>query len=214
MIIVDEAQDFSPAWLAQLEQLIDRRGPRHLMLLADAAQGVFQRGFDPDTLDETWTRCELADNCRNTFGIASILHRHLDGAAPLAGPESLGVRWREAADHDTACELVGEEIDHIEAEGYETPRVLVATTSRLVRDRLRASMGFSSWEQRGEHSIVCETVHRVKGLEFDFVVLVAAEDVTDLLLYVGLSRAVVGFSLVAPATVAARLGIGPGGITR
>ena len=115
----------------------------------------------------------------------------------------------EAGDDDTAVELVGEEIDHIEAEGYETPRVLVATTLRAVRDRLRETMGFSSWEQRGEHTIVCETVHRVKGLEFDFVVLVAADDVTDLLLYVGLSRAVVGFSLVAPATVAARLGIGP-----
>ena len=98
-----------------------------------------------------------ADNCRNTFGIASILHRHLDLATPLAGLESLGVRWREADD----------------------PEVV----------------------------IVCETVHRVKGLEFDFVVLVADDDVSDLLLYVGLSRALVGFSLVAPATAAARLGL-------
>jgi hypothetical protein len=56
VVIVDEAQDFSPAWLAQLEQLIERHGPRRLMLLADTAQGVFQRGFDPETLDETWTR--------------------------------------------------------------------------------------------------------------------------------------------------------------
>ena len=120
------------------------------------------------------------------------------------------MRWREAADDDAAIELVGEEIDHIEAEGYETPararRDHVAPVTRPPRE---TSMGFSSWEQRDEHSIVCETVHRVKGLEFDFVVLVAAEDVTDLLLYVGLSRAVVGFSLVAPAAVAARLGIAP-----
>jgi ATP-dependent exoDNAse (exonuclease V) alpha subunit len=76
-----------------------------------------------------------------------------------------------------------------------------------MRDRLRAAMAFGSWEQRGEHTYVCETVHRTKGLEFDFVVLVADEDVTDLLLYVGLSRALVGFSLVAPATVASRLGL-------
>ena len=47
----------------------------------------------------------------------------------------------------------------------------------------------------------------MKGLEFDFVILVADDDVTDLLLYVGLSRAVVGFSLVAPSAVASRLGI-------
>jgi hypothetical protein len=206
-VIVDEAQDFSPAWLAQLEQLIDPHGPRRMMLLADTAQGVYTRGFDPDTLDESWTRCELPDNCRNTFGIASILHRHLDGAMPVAGPESLDVRWRDAADHDTAIELVGEEIDHIEGEGYETPRVLVATTHRTVRDRLRQAMGLGAWEQRSEHSIVCETVHRVKGLEFDFVVLVADDDITDLLLYVGLSRGLLGCSLVAPASVATRLGL-------
>jgi DNA helicase IV len=125
----------------------------------------------------------------------------------LGGPESLGVRWRDVAGPDSVIDLVGEEIDHIEAEGYETPRVLVAATSRAVRDRLREAMGFGSWEQRSEHTVVCETVHRVKGLEFDFVVLVAGEDVTDLLLYVGLSRALIGFSLVAPATVAARLGL-------
>ena len=102
---------------------------------------------------------------------------------------------------------VGEEIDAIEAEGYETPRVLVATTTRAVRDRLRAELGLGSWEDRDEHTIVCENVQRVKGLEFDVVVLVADADVSDLLLYVGLSRALVGFGLVAPASVAMRLGI-------
>ena len=54
-VIVDEAQDFSPAWLAQLEHLLRRDGGR-LLLVADVAQGVFQRGFDPDLLDPTWTR--------------------------------------------------------------------------------------------------------------------------------------------------------------
>jgi hypothetical protein len=210
VVIVDEAQDFSPGWLAQLEQLLDRTGSRRLMLLADIAQGVFQRGFDPATLDTGWTRCELPDNCRNTFGIATILHRHLDGATPLAGPESLGVRWREMSDPGSLTDLVGEEIDHIEAEGYETPRVLVATTSRTLRDQLRHKLGFGSWEHRDEHTIVCETVHRMKGLEFDFVVLAADDDISDLLLYVGLSRALVGLSLVAPAAVASRLGLHTG----
>ncbi len=68
-------------------------------------------------------------------------------------------------------------------------------------------LAFVPWEAHDEHAFVCETVHRVKGLEFDFVVLVADEDVSDLLLYVGLSRAVIGFSLIAPRTVAARLGL-------
>ena len=63
------------------------------------------------------------------------------------------------------------------------------------------------WEAYDEQAFVCETVHRVKGLEFDFVVLVADEDVSDLLLYVGLSRAVIGFSLIAPRTVASPFGL-------
>ena len=102
------------------------------MASSDIAQGVFQRGFDADTLDETWTRCQLVDNCRNTYRIASILHRRLDGATPLAGPESLGVRGREAADSEHAIHLGGGEIDHIESEGYEIPRVLRWASARGV----------------------------------------------------------------------------------
>jgi hypothetical protein len=204
VVIVDEAQDFSPAWLAQLERLLDPRGSRRLIWLADEAQGVFRRGFTMPSADDGWTLCTLVDNCRNTFGVASILHRCFDGARPLSGPESLGVRWLEPGDVD---ELVGEEIDRIEAEGYRTHSVLIATTSRAARDRLRERLAFVPWEAHDEHAFVCETVHRVKGLEFDFVILVADEDVSDLLLYVGLSRAVIGFSLIAPRAVATRLGL-------
>ena len=53
----------------------------------------------------------------------------------------------------------------------------------------------------------------MKGLEFDAVVLVTDDAVTDLLLYVGMSRAVSGFTLVAPRAVAERLGMG-GGVGR
>ena len=92
--------------------------------------------------------------------------------------------------------------------GHEAPSVLVATIKTTVRDRLREEFAFVRWEERGPHAIVCENVHRVKGLEFDFVILVVtAEDVSDLLLYVGLSRAVVGFSLIGPRAVAERLGL-------
>ncbi len=135
VVIVDEAQDFSPAWLAQLERLLDPRGSRRLIWLADEAQGVFRRGFAMPSADEGWTRCDLVDNCRNTYGVASILHRCFDGAMPLSGPESLGVRWLEPGNVD---ELVGEEIDRIEAGGFRTHSVLIATTGRAVRDRLRA----------------------------------------------------------------------------
>lgn len=52
-------------------------------------------------------------------------------------------------------------------------------------------------------------VHRVKGLEFDCVVLAAsaADTVSDALLYVGASRAIAGLTFVGPRTIAARLGL-------
>ena len=57
----------------------------------------------------------------------------------------------------------------------------------LVRDALRDAYAFVAWEKREPMAIVCENVHRVKGLEFDHVILVVHDDtVSDELLYVGL----------------------------
>jgi DNA helicase IV len=52
-------------------------------------------------------------------------------------------------------------------------------------------------------------VHRVKGLEFDHVVLaVTPHDIAkDDLLYIGCSRAVSGLTVVGPRAVAERLGL-------
>ncbi len=127
---------------------------------------------------------------------------------PFAGPESSDVRWIDVNDDEAAVAAVGDEVDRIEDSGMEAPSILVATVHRQRRDRLRDEYAFVAWEDRGENAIICETVHRVKGLEFDEVILVVPdEDISDLLLYVGASRAVVGFSLIAPAAVASRLGL-------
>jgi len=55
---------------------------------------------------------------------------------------------------------------------------------------------------------VCETVHRAKGLEAGHVVLVTLDDdVSDTLLYIGVSRAVTGLTVVSPWVVGERLGL-------
>lgn len=210
-IVIDEAQDLSPAWIAQLSQLLDPAGPRRLMMVADDAQVLYRRGFTLPSVDDGWVRCELVNNCRNTYSIASMLRRQLDGApAPIGGPETSGLGWVEANDLDAVAELVGEEIDRIvDFEGHEPPRVLVGTFSTIVRDRLRDDLALVPWEGREPAAIICENVHRVKGLEFDYVVLaaIAADAVTDPLLYVGVSRAVVGLTIVGPKSIAQRLGL-------
>ena len=210
-IVIDEAQDFSPAWIAQLTQLLDPKGPHRLLMVADEAQVLHHRGFSLPSVDDGWTRCELVNNCRNTFSIAAMLRKKLGGApAPVGGPESLGVSWAEANDADAVSEIVGEEIDRIvDYEGHEAPRVLVATFSTQLRDRLREDLALVPWEGREQAAIICENVHRVKGLEFDYVVLAATatDNVTDALLYVGVSRAIAGLTVIGPRTIADRLGL-------
>ncbi len=210
-VVVDEAQDFSPAWLAQLQQLLDPSGPRRFMIVADEAQGVYSRGFTLPAVDDGWTRCELVTNCRNTFHIARLLSARLGGpAAPEGGvPEALGIGVAVCDDLDSLSELVIEEIDRIvDHEGHAPARVLVATFSSEVRDRLRTEHAFVRWEDGDDRTVICETVHRAKGLEFDYVVLAATNDtMSDALLYVGVSRAVAGLTVIGPRGLLARLGL-------
>ncbi len=210
-IVVDEGQDLSPAWLALLERLFDPAGPRRMLMVADGAQTLYERGFSLPKTDDGWTRCELVSNCRNTFQIASLIHRCLGGApAPVGGPDANGVRWLQADDIDQVSEHVGDEIDRIvDLEGHDPARVLFATFTRAQRDRLRETFGFVAWEGGANTTIICETVHRVKGLEFDYVVLVASptDNVTDALLYVGASRAISGLTIIGPKPVGDRLGV-------
>ena len=57
-------------------------------------------------------------------------------------------------------------------------------------------------------AIVCETVHRVKGLEYDHVILVVHDDdVKNELLYVGASRAVMSLTVIGSTSTRDRLGL-------
>jgi ATP-dependent exoDNAse (exonuclease V) alpha subunit len=56
--------------------------------------------------------------------------------------------------------------------------------------------------------VVCENVHRAKGLEVDTVLFVCTDSqVEDTLLYIGLSRAVVELTVIGPKALADRLGL-------
>lgn len=226
-IVVDEAQDFSPAWLALLEALLDPAGPRRMLVVADPLQELYVRGFTVPSTDDGWVHCELVNNCRNARGIASLLRRRLHGApAPALGPEAVDLRFVSvdgtgpgstdpqapgAGDDgpgDRLTRIVGAELERLVAvEERQPDQVLVLTFATRVRDRLAASLGLQRWEDRSK-GIVCENAHRLKGIESDTVVLVAdTEDVADELLYVGISRAVSELVVVGPPGLAGRLGL-------
>lgn len=204
-IVVDEAQDFSPAWLALLEQLLDEDGPQHMFMVADTEQDLFHRSFTLPSDRDGWTRCELVNNCRNTFGIARLLRQRLNGAAaPVGGPESAEIEWVEAHDYATATDGVEWAINRLLGRGLAPESIFVATVSQATRDALIERLGLVRWEDRkstGDDEtarIVCETVRRAKGLEFDHVILVAPTERFDQrLIYVGVGRAVIGLTVVA-----------------
>jgi hypothetical protein len=209
-IVVDEAQDFSPAWLALLEQLLDSDGARRMLLVADTEQELYERGFHLPSSDDGWTVCELVNNCRNTFQIAQLLRRRLDGApAPFGGPESTGIEFVAVHGLDAAVVAVGETLASLHQAGMEPGQVLVATVSTTARDTLREGLGLVTWEDSVDGSaIACENVHRVKGLEYDHVVLVAPTEPFDKrLAYVGVSRAILGLTVVGHAEIGERLGL-------
>ncbi len=210
-IVVDEAQDFSPAWMGLLESLLDQDGPKRLLVVADPAQELYPRGFRLPRADDGWTVCTLATNCRNTQGIGSLLRRRLNGApSPATGPGSTGVTWLPAETGEDACTAAAAEVDRLLGQGRSPGQLLVLTCASAVRNRLRTEAGLLQWEERGGGGVVCENVHRAKGLEADTVVLVVdADHSTDELLYVGIGRAVSELVVVAPAATARRLGLDP-----
>lgn len=269
-IVIDEAQDFSPAWLAQLEALLDPDGPRRLLIAADVDQELYARGFQVPSADAGWTHCELVANCRNAQEIGRLLRRHLGGApAPARGPLATDLRLiaiqpgaaGESGSGDASADVpesgsagepgsgsapadasasgsvvepaapatiddpsrpaspraepaviaaaVRAEIDRLVLDEERDPdEVAVLTFSSRLRNHLLADAELVRWEQRHD-GLLCENVHRVKGLEFDTVILVADSEIGDDLLYVGISRAVSELIIVAPASVATRLGLKP-----
>ena len=210
-IIVDEAQDFAPEWFETLELLLDEDGPGRLMLVADPRQGLFDRGFEIPDPDNGVVRASLLVNCRNTHEVANVL-RPLGGAPAAPGaPEGEPVHFLVSGSIDESVELVKFEVERLVGEERVDPaNVLVASGSRLVRDRVRqkrpGGFEYADWEGRGEGHIVCETIHRTKGLERDAVVLVTANEVlSDELLYVGMSRAVSRLVVIGPERLIDRL---------
>ena len=203
-IIVDEAQDFSPIWLAMLEELLDPEGPRRIFMVGDPGQSIRKTGFRLLTNRDGWVRAELVSNNRNAPAIASLLRQKLGGAAsPNVEPYASDI-MRTTVETDEEV-LANVEAALARVDGEPT---WVLTTSSSTRDLLRWRLGLVEWERR-DQGIVCETVYRVKGLEVDRVILVAdaEEDPERLrqLLYSGVSRALEHLEIIAPASVIARV---------
>jgi len=189
-IVLDEGQDFPAHWIESLRALHRNDGPRRLLIVADQLQALYAEGW---TAPEGMPRLSLNTNLRSSQAIGSHVAQ-LGGAQPnAAAPVGPAIRQSEATDA-TVIAVVAAEISRLHKES-EIPASQIAVLSRhtKLRDRLIAAempLPLVRWESRDEGKVVCETIHRVKGLEKLAIIMVDLDDKPDEMTdYIGASRA-------------------------
>ena len=211
-IVVDEAQDFAQSWIAILEALLLPNGK--LLCVADMAQDLYQRGYQPPLGDPLWTKGRLAVNCRNTRQIALLLKK-IGGAQPAtACPTGDPVRFISVRSEQEALAEVKNLINnHTVFHKRKLSDLVIVCRSASERQKLRALstdvVVISNWKNRGLEHVACETFRRIKGLEADHVVVVGFDgDYLVQELYVAASRARRTLTIIAPPQTGRFLNLG------
>lgn len=198
-IIIDEAQDFSPAWLEIIEGLMSDRVDGRLYLMADSEQAIYTSSWTPPS---GITTLELTHNIRNSGNIAEVVSRLGGAPAPRSVPAGPEVGYHRVGGMKEAVKAVRLGIQTaLEELGIPQSQIAILVAHRSVRDALRETLGADfdmvPWQDRAEDAIVCETVHRTKGLERQAVIFVDVdEEPNRTIAYIGASRASAYLSIV------------------
>jgi superfamily I DNA/RNA helicase len=205
-ILIDEAQDLQPDWLAALQLLLADEEQGVMFLFADENQAIYQRAFE---VPRGFMRFTLKDNLRNAAPIHGLLSRHFGETSRAKGPDGVEVQVRCHGDTADLRQELSSLLSHLTAHGVTTDQITVlsgksAATSVLAR---HAEEPLGSFRLVGKPSraghIRFESVHRFKGLEAPVVVLCEMGDlrpeVRRKLWYTGLSRARVALFVLARA---------------
>jgi hypothetical protein len=212
-IILDEVQDFRQAWLPVIEGLLDPDGAQRLYRLGDPTQNVYRVDRDES---EGWVRFPLTTNCRNTQSIAKVAARLGGGGTFPSSPVGPPVRFVPVGGRKEVLKRVDSEVTTLIQQHRLLPSsIAVITTRAELRDHiLEASsetLKLARWDARDEEAIVCETAHRLKGTEWEAVIVASLEpadvDWLPAVLYVAVSRATTWLSVVAPRDTGELLGL-------
>ncbi len=204
-VVVDEGQDFLGPWFTALQWLLTDPDDGPMYVFADSHQSIYRPGWQPPFPSEPF---ELTVNCRNTRPIAELV-AGVFGDEPVTrgadGPAPEIVAAEPAWTRETVLGILGGWLD----QGLDPGQVAVVCQHRAVADDLRSQqVAGHRLVPLGGGGIVCETIHRFKGLEADAVVAVldsVDSEQAKMLAYVGMSRARSVLAVVATPAVAAEL---------
>ena len=229
-LVIDEGQDFDELWLLLLEQLLvdPKRGV--LYVFHDPAQAIYR----PDAVAELGLEeYPLPDNCRNSRPIHDLAYRFYDGdlaaeavredgRAPVVieadGPDATVDAVRDAlhelvhvekVDRSQIVLLTGVSLEHSATWRQRRFRGDLVLWNGNVDDEGRSKgLSADAVPDQPAGTILCDTIHRFKGLERDVVVIAELrpdDNRLERLLYVGATRAKHHLVVVAPGSVAAML---------
>ncbi len=181
-VVVDEAQDLSPAQLAFLRALV-APGKNDLTLVADPGQQIFKRSFSwiAAGIDVRGRSVRLHWSYRNARTIAEIGaairggSSEEDEARPIGARIAGRVSFRGTASAEDEAELVGKWITRLGERGVSPGEIAIFARTKNYLQRVgaaaagRVEVPVFELRQRGGTSsgdgIAIGTMHNAKGLE-------------------------------------------------
>lgn len=195
-LIVDEGQDFQEVWWIALPELLKNPHEDILYIFFDDNQRLYAKTSD---IPMSQTPLVLTENCRNTQYIHNkmIEYAHEGDITECMGPEGRPIDIRNAGDAQKDLQRVLHEL--INEQGVSTDDIIILTPSSRERsqwkEKLRLGNFALTWvlDNAVPMWVRVSTIYSYKGLESAVVILTELEncrdEVRDMLMYVGLSRA-------------------------
>lgn len=196
-IIVDEGQDFIPAWISALDVALNTGGNGLFRIFIDSNQSVYG---NITTISENFhlVPIRLTLNIRNTKKIHSIVKDYYSGyTIDSIGPEGIAVEWIPANSIQEIYKKIDERIYQLVSQERMNPSdiaVLVPTENNISEYVNAGRLGGHEIQRAGGtkiDAIIMDTIRRFKGLERRIVVLAATSKLIceRELIYVAVSRA-------------------------
>ena len=200
-IVCDEGQDFREEFWFPIEMLLADYETSPLYIFFDDNQNIYSRASSFPIKNAPYL---LVTNCRNTDQIHDAAYQYYEGE-PVAPPGIAGkeIQSIEAQSHDVqAARLHSKIVELIVKEHVFGGDIVVLIADGLRKQKyydelhgrpLPRSAHWVIEGERGEETVLLDTVKRFKGLESAIVFLWGLDaldlDMEKEMLYVGLSRA-------------------------